>query len=327
MTDHEIKKPVVFISHATSDAQFANAVKQEIEKVFADGIDVFCTSSPGAIPIGQDWLIDIERRLDSAQAVVAIVTPVSIKRPWLWFEIGATWSRGRSGKCTIYPLCVPGMDTLDIPSPLDRLQALLLGRAGDLKRFFKALISQFGFGKLSSLRPSNILEHIPEYEDVKVADTDLDSDSVTLRYAWKFISNYRSLHFSNDDCEDPRFDIFARFVLAVLSQNHPDEGFTHEYVYMRVFKALQQISEKGITRYDGKDFLNEMEVLKLVEVVNFELGVWHITLLGHELLNKWPTDWIYYSDEEVAEILRVSETLEFPTLEEADEIILNEFEW
>ena len=39
MTNHKIEKPKLFISHATSDAEFANAVKQEIEKVFANGVD------------------------------------------------------------------------------------------------------------------------------------------------------------------------------------------------------------------------------------------------------------------------------------------------
>jgi hypothetical protein len=83
MTDHEIKKPTLFISHAASDAEFANAVKQEIEKVLANGVNVFCTSSPGAILVGKDWLSDIGEKLAVAQAIVAIVTPVSIERPWL----------------------------------------------------------------------------------------------------------------------------------------------------------------------------------------------------------------------------------------------------
>jgi hypothetical protein len=56
MTDHEIKKPTLFISHAESDAEFANAVKQEIEKVFVNGVNVFCASnfggSPSPNPIG-----------------------------------------------------------------------------------------------------------------------------------------------------------------------------------------------------------------------------------------------------------------------------------
>ena len=91
-TEHQITKPVLFISHASSDGEFANAVKQEVEKVFANGISVFCTSSPGAISVGSDWLSNIEEKLGVAKAVIAIVTPVSIERPWLWFEIGATWS-------------------------------------------------------------------------------------------------------------------------------------------------------------------------------------------------------------------------------------------
>lgn len=63
MTDHAIKKPILFISHATSDADFANAVKQEIEKVFANGLNVFCTTSPGTIAVGTDWLSEIEQKL------------------------------------------------------------------------------------------------------------------------------------------------------------------------------------------------------------------------------------------------------------------------
>ena len=172
MTDHQIKKPTLFVSHATSDGEFANAVKQEIEKVFANSVSVFCTSSPGTIPVGIDWLSDIEQKLGVAQAVVAIITPVSIERPWLWFEIGATWSKGRSGDCRIYPLCAPEIELSQLPSPLDRLQALSMGKAADLKLLFEALIGQFGFGKLSSFKASNISSRIPKYKDVKIVETD-----------------------------------------------------------------------------------------------------------------------------------------------------------
>jgi hypothetical protein len=172
--EHQIKKPVLFISHATSDGEFANAVKQEVEKVFANGISVFCTSSPGAISVGSDWLSSIEEKLGVASAVIAIVTPVSIERPWLWFEIGATWSKGRAGGCRIYPLCAPEIQLSRLPSPLDRLQALSMGKATDLKLLFETLISQFGFGMVSSFRASNITSRIPKYKNVKVLETDLN---------------------------------------------------------------------------------------------------------------------------------------------------------
>lgn len=174
MADHEIKKPTVFISHATSDAEFANTVKQEIEKVFANGVNVFCTSSPGMIPVGSDWLAQVEGKLDATQAVIAIITPVSIERPWLWFEIGATWSKGRSSDCHIYPVCAPEIDLSSLPSPLDRLQTLSMGKAVDLKLLFEALITQFGFGAISTFRASNITKRIPKYKDVKVVEVDMN---------------------------------------------------------------------------------------------------------------------------------------------------------
>lgn len=173
MTNHEIKKPTLFISHATSDGEFAEAVRQEIDKVFANGINVFSTSSPGAIPVGNDWLSDIENRLNSAQAIIAIVTPVSIERPWLWFEIGATWLNGRKGDCRIYPLCAQEINLSELPEPLSRLQALSLGKATDLKMLFEGLIKQFGFGNITSFRASNITKRIPKYKNVKVKDVDL----------------------------------------------------------------------------------------------------------------------------------------------------------
>ncbi|WP_415259463.1 hypothetical protein [Thauera phenylacetica] len=101
------------------------------------------------------------------------MTPVSIERPWLWFEIGATWSKGRSGDCRIYPLCAPEIELSQLPSPLDRLQALSMGKAADLKLLFEALISQFGFGKISSFKASNISSRIPKYKDVKIVEADL----------------------------------------------------------------------------------------------------------------------------------------------------------
>lgn len=169
---HEIQKPRVFLSHATSDGEFANAVKAEIEKVFANGVSVFCTSSPGAIGAGVDWLADIEGKLNSAQAVIAIVTPVSIERPWLWFELGATWSNGRSGASKIYPLCVAEVDLNSLPPPLNRLQALSLGKAADLRMLFEGLIEQFGFGKISSFKSSNITSRIPKYSKVEIKEVD-----------------------------------------------------------------------------------------------------------------------------------------------------------
>lgn len=173
MPDHQIEKPNLFISHASSDGEFAAILQSEIIKVFADGVNVFCTSSPGAIGASKDWLAAIEEKLSISNAVIVIVTPLSIERPWLWFEVGASWLRARKDQLAIYPLCAPEIDFSQLPSPLDRLQALSMGKAIDLKLLFEGLIKQFGFGKISSFRASNIIKRIPKYQNVKISETDL----------------------------------------------------------------------------------------------------------------------------------------------------------
>lgn len=176
--NHQVRKPNIFISHATSDAEFANAVKSEIEKVFADGLNVFCTSSPGAIPVGNDWLTNIEEKLKNSQCIIPIITPVSIERPWLWFELGATWLKGRSGDNTIYPLCASEIKLSELPPPLNRLQALSLGNTNDLKQLFEALIEQFGFAKIGSFKSLNIIKRVPLYKNVIIEEVDKNERSL-----------------------------------------------------------------------------------------------------------------------------------------------------
>jgi hypothetical protein len=335
MTQHKINAPVIFIAHASSDAEFANAIKQEIDRVFANGLKVFCTSSPEAILVGRDWLNDIEKHLKIAQALVALITPASVEKSWLWFEIGAIWSKGRQGECRIYPLCTPEIDSLDLPSPLDRLQALWVGTPANCRTFIDALVTQFGFGNVSSFRPSNVVRRIPAYRGNKVSDFEFNElyGFGSGHYAWKVISSYRSLNFTDhegtrlsDNTNNIRFDLFTRLVLGLLSTERPSDGFTNEYVYMRLWKALQQVSEgQREIRFAASDFVNSMEVLKVIEVVDYGYGQWSLTLLGRQLLERWPKSFIYFSDEEVLEILNISEAFEFPALEEAEEALSNYF--
>ena len=47
-----------------------------------------------------------------------------------------------------------------------------MGKAIDLKLLFEGLIAQFGFGKISAFRASNIMKRIPKYRNVKINETD-----------------------------------------------------------------------------------------------------------------------------------------------------------
>jgi hypothetical protein len=173
-----IDKPTVFLSHAETDQPVAQVIHGAIDKVFAGGVDVFTSSVPGVLTPGADWLEKIRSNLTKATAVIVIVSPVSINRPWVWFEVGASWSKMTEGEGTIIPLCVPEVDKGQLPEPLSRLQAMSLGSAAETKEVFRALIDQFGFGKISVFRHSSIKVKLPKYKDLRIAEADLESGTL-----------------------------------------------------------------------------------------------------------------------------------------------------
>jgi TIR domain len=173
-----IDKPTVFLSHAETDQPVAQVIHGAIEKVFAGGVEVFASSVPGVLTPGADWLEKVRANLTKATAVIVIVSPISINRPWVWFEVGASWSKMTEGEGTILPLCVPEIDKGALPEPLSRLQAMSLGSAAETKEVFRALIEQFGFGKISAFRHSLIKAKLPKYEDLRIAAADLESGTL-----------------------------------------------------------------------------------------------------------------------------------------------------
>lgn len=172
------EKPVIFISHASTDNPIVDILKAQIEQTFANGVAVFASSVPGVIKPGRVWLEEIKTNLEVARAVMVIVTPVSINRPWIWFEVGASWSKMEAGSKRIYPVCVPEIDFNDLPAPLNSLQALSLGKAKDVKLLFQELHDEFGFGDLKGFKASTITSRLPKYSEIKLNRNDLSSGTI-----------------------------------------------------------------------------------------------------------------------------------------------------
>jgi len=185
----KIEKPVIFVSHAATDKPIAEILKAEIDRVFANGVGVFASSVPGVVEPGSDWLNSVKENLDKAKAVVVLITPVSINRPWIWFEVGASWSKMTEGKGKIYPLCAPEIEFSELPEPLSRLQALSLGKAKHIKLFFQTLCDQFGFGNMKGFKGSAIKSRLPKYTELKLDSKDLDTGTIYTGPYWGYSSD------------------------------------------------------------------------------------------------------------------------------------------
>lgn len=173
-----IRKPTVFLSHAATDEPIVRVLHDEIKRVFANGVDVFASSVPGELKAGDPWLDRVNEKLRVASAVIVLITPISLNRPWIWFEVGASWSRMEDGQGRILPVCVPEIDKGSLPEPLSRLHAMSLGKSAETKAVFEALVDLFGFGNLKGFKYATIKAKLPRYEELRVAESDLRSGAV-----------------------------------------------------------------------------------------------------------------------------------------------------
>ena len=98
------------------------------------------SSADGGLKPGHVWLDEIRTRLAGSKAVVALLTPTSVSRPWLLFESGFGAAQS---SCDVIPVCV-GIDRLgDVPFPLAMYQTYQLSDYESLHRFTEKLASRY----------------------------------------------------------------------------------------------------------------------------------------------------------------------------------------
>lgn len=86
-----IKKPLVFISHDTRDAELAEAFSNLLKSVSAGVLKSFRTSDKKGtqgIEYGVEWYPEIIKNIQEASDVVCLLTQNSVNRPWILFEAG-----------------------------------------------------------------------------------------------------------------------------------------------------------------------------------------------------------------------------------------------
>ena len=120
-----MKKLNIFISHSSQNEQTAGKLKACIKSAFLGQHRMFLSSE---LPAGEDWFKEINRFLRGRRELVTIVvvTPGSLRRPWVWFEVGASWH----AEAKVISVCSAGMTPSKLPDPLRRWVAVQLNKAG-----------------------------------------------------------------------------------------------------------------------------------------------------------------------------------------------------
>jgi len=133
-------KPKVFISHITEEGLLADILKKHILKDFLGLIDVFVSSDNTSISVGDKWLNDVDVALRDSKIELVLCSHDSVVRPWVNFEAGAGWVKG----IPVIPICHTGMRPVDLPIPLNMLQAIEAKDPKGLERLYARLAKELG---------------------------------------------------------------------------------------------------------------------------------------------------------------------------------------
>lgn len=215
-------KHKIFLSHVTEERNIAIALKQGIEKLYLNSVEVFVSSDKRSLRSGDKWLDKILEELKNAEIVLVLASLDSINRPWINFEAGGGWLLRR----LVVPLCVKGMTASTLPEPLHSLQGINLEEKDDFINFFNDIsyYCDLGVPKQSDVvvlhdeivslleQPQTIidkeiesseqdLESQPEEEITPFEDDNFLDENSTVFFsgrAAKAFPGIRGLHWIND---------------------------------------------------------------------------------------------------------------------------------
>ena len=136
---------LVFLSHIHEEAALATIIKDALVDEFGGFVDVFQSSDDATIPAGYKWFQKIERGLVDCAGAVFLISPASVNRNWINFELGAVWIRNvianDAGQPSIptSPMCHSGMTPATLPTPTNYLNAVSANDAAKLAGAFTAV--------------------------------------------------------------------------------------------------------------------------------------------------------------------------------------------
>jgi hypothetical protein len=110
-------KKGIFVSHVTQDARCAQTIKRYLQTMYGTKTAVFVSSDYTSITTGQNWFDAVVGALQSARAVVVLLSPRAVSSAWVHFEIGIAFA----SHTKVLPYFIGGLRTNLPDTPLAQL--------------------------------------------------------------------------------------------------------------------------------------------------------------------------------------------------------------
>lgn len=253
----------VFVSHVSADKRIAEAVKRVINNAFSGDIKLYLAAHE--LGAGDDWRQELKKNLASCTALISIITPASLNRPWILIEWSAFWI----GEKKYYSLLGDGIEVSDLIEPMKDLQAVKMLNEDEVKRFFRKLSEDVGRAEVPY-----------EYVDLFIQEIRLAQNLQDQEQREKTFERYRNqprnLPQSDEEkrkiadyfYEKGDYDIFCEIVAAI--RDNSDKA-----------RIAQELIEKGDLEHlkDVVDVIAPANYLRVVAETLAEQGFLDAKLL------------------------------------------------
>jgi hypothetical protein len=108
------------MSFIHEEESVAKLVHDFIRHIVGPTVDTFISSDKNAMYAGDDWMKRIFEELGTTKVLVSMLSPTSVKRPWINFEAGAATAL----KAKVIPVCFCGLKIDRLQKPYSSLQAI-----------------------------------------------------------------------------------------------------------------------------------------------------------------------------------------------------------
>jgi hypothetical protein len=133
----------LFISHSHQDSELSRLLVDVIESFFSvPDREILCSSLPGyELDLGSLTSDELRKKMNSAELVVALISPNSLGSNWVLFELGAAWV---ATKRTV-PILAGELSAENLPAALKQNIAGRINNRNDLINLVDVIHEKLGW--------------------------------------------------------------------------------------------------------------------------------------------------------------------------------------
>ena len=132
----------IFVSHTKADSEVAQAITNVLNNAFEGNVHLYLASRE--VIGGEEWKKELKKELKERDAIICVITPESVRSPWLFIEWSAFWIADKR----FYLLINDEIRVSDLVQPMQDRQMTLVQQKSSVINLFKALARDAGIERI-----------------------------------------------------------------------------------------------------------------------------------------------------------------------------------